>query len=355
VMPTQTGHVTLTDELRRERLLDIEARLRRFRIPVFVALGISLIASGPWVGFLWIGPLIPAIGVPVVLYRVMLRSPRPELWAAVAWSTSPIIIAICVVMTGGPGSPGISWFVLTAVTLGARFERRGVIAGLVFTFVLLLASTVAVDPHEAAKAPQLLMMPVGLMFAVSFFSNAVVQSDRDHRLEAIVDPLTGLLNRAALQQRFGELMQQARITDSGTTVGFLVADLDRFKNVNDEHGHAVGDAVLEQLAHTMRSELRAFDLIYRLGGEEFVVLLPGAEMGDALHIAERLRAAVEDARPESLALTASVGVAVAAGSELDFDRLYERADGALYRAKQAGRNCVRVADAAEELALTQTA
>jgi hypothetical protein len=235
-MPTQKGRVTLTDELRRERLLDIEARLRRFRIPVFIALGISLIASGPWVGWLWIGPLIPAIGVPVVLYKVMLRSRRPEFWAAIAWSTSPIIIAICVVMTGGPASPGISWFVLTAVTLGARFERRGVIAGLVFTFVLLLASTVAVDPHEAARAPQLLMMPVGLMFAVSFFSNAVVQSDRDHRLEAIVDPLTGLLNRAALQQRFGELMQQARITQGGTTVGFLVADLDRFKNVNDERG-----------------------------------------------------------------------------------------------------------------------
>jgi hypothetical protein len=161
-MPTQTGRVTLTDQLRRERLLDIEARLRRFRIPVFVALGISLIASGPWVGWLWIGPLIPAIGVPVVLYKVMLRSPRPEVWAAVAWSTSPIIIALCVVMTGGPESPGISWFVLTAVTLGARFERRGVIAGLGYTFVLLLASTVAVDPHEAAKAPQLLIMPVGL-------------------------------------------------------------------------------------------------------------------------------------------------------------------------------------------------
>jgi diguanylate cyclase (GGDEF)-like protein len=233
-----------------------------------------------------------------------------------------------------------------------------VIAGLLFTIVLLLASTVLVDPHGAAHAPQLLIMPVGLTFAVSFFSNAVVQSDRDHRLEAIVDPLTGLLNRAALQQRFGELMQQARITAGGTTIGFLVADLDRFKQVNDAHGHAVGDAVLEQLAHTMRNELRAFDLIYRLGGEEFVVLLPGAGIDDAMEIAERLRGAVEDARPEGLAVTLSVGVGVAAGSELDFDRLYERADAALYRAKQAGRNCIRVAEHAgptPELAFAQTA
>jgi diguanylate cyclase (GGDEF)-like protein len=357
-MPSHTGRVTLTDELRRERLLDIEARLRRFRIPVFVALGISLIASGPWVGWLWIGPLVPAIGVPVVLYKVMVRSRRPELWAALAWCTSPVIIAVCVVLTGGPDSPGISWFVLTAVTLGARFEGRGVITGLLFTITLMLCSTVLVDPHAAAKDPQLLIMPVGLMFAVSFFSNAVVQSDRDHRLEAIVDPLTGLLNRAALQQRFAELVQQARISDGGTAVGFLVADLDHFKDVNDAHGHAVGDAVLEQLAHTMRNELRAFDLIYRLGGEEFVVVLPGAEMVDALEIAERLRAAVEAARPEGLAVTLSVGVAVAAGSELDFDRLYESADAALYRAKQAGRNCLRVAEPTgdvEELALARTA
>jgi diguanylate cyclase (GGDEF)-like protein len=222
----------------------------------------------------------------------------------------------------------------------------------------MLCSTVLVDPHAAAKNPQLLIMPVGLMFAVSFFSNAVVQSDRDHRLEAIVDPLTGLLNRAALQQRFAELAQQARISDGGTAVGFLVADLDHFKDVNDAHGHAVGDAVLEQLAHTMRNELRAFDLIYRLGGEEFVVVLPGAEMVDALEIAERLRAAVEAARPEGLAVTLSVGVAVAAGSELDFDRLYESADAALYGAKQAGRNCLRVAEPTgdvEELALARTA
>jgi diguanylate cyclase (GGDEF)-like protein len=356
-MPNQTERVTLTDELKRERLLDIEARLRRFRIPVFIALGISLIASGPWVGWLWIGPLVPAIGVPVVLQKAMIGSPRPERWAALAWATSPVIIALCVVMTDGPRSPGISWFVLAAVTLGCRFERKGVIAGLAFMLVLLLASAVGMDPHGAAQAPQLLIMPVGLIFAVTFFSAAVVQSDRDHRLEAIVDPLTGLLNRAALQQRFGELMQQARMTDGGTAIGFLVADLDRFKNVNDEHGHAVGDAVLEQLAHTMRNELRAFDLIYRLGGEEFVVLLPGAEITDALELAERLRAAVEAARPEGLEVTLSVGVGVASGSELDFDRLYQRADAALYAAKQAGRNCVRVAEAtghSPELAFAHT-
>ena len=139
-----------------------------------------------------------------------------------------------------------------------------------------------------------------------------------------MDPLTGLLNRTALYQRFGELRQQAEMSASGTSVGFLVVDLDRFKRVNDEHGHAAGDAVLERLAYVMRNSLRAFDLVYRLGGEEFVVVLPGADLSKAAEIAERLREAAEASRPHGLTVTMSVGVAVADGRELDFDDLYEQ-------------------------------
>jgi diguanylate cyclase (GGDEF)-like protein len=145
------------------------------------------------------------------------------------------------------------------------------------------------------------------------------------------------------------------MTDGGTQVGFLVVDLDRFKRINDEHGHAVGDAVLERLAYVMRNSLRAFDLVYRLGGEEFVVVLPGVTLEKAAEIAERLRDAAERARPHGLDVTMSIGVAAAAGCELDFDDLYARADAALYAAKECGRNRVQAWDDASVVATSRIA
>jgi diguanylate cyclase (GGDEF)-like protein len=346
---------TLTDELKRERLLDIEARLHKHRAPAFVILAAALIASGPWIGWLWMIPLVPALGAPLACKKLMAASPRPERWAAAAWGVSPLMIAVSVALTGGPKSSAICWFALPAVTLGARFERRGVTIGLTYILGLLVLSTVLVDPAAAAQRPDLLIFPVALALAVTVFSAAIQQSDRHHRLEAVVDPLTGLLNRTALYQRFGELKQQAEMTAGGTQVGFLVVDLDRFKRINDEHGHAVGDAVLERLAYVMRNSLRAFDLVYRLGGEEFVVVLPGVTLEKAAEIAERLRDAAESARPHGLAVTMSIGVAAAAGRELDFDDLYARADAALYAAKECGRNRVQAWDDANVVATSRIA
>jgi diguanylate cyclase (GGDEF)-like protein len=341
VMAAYTPRETLTDELRRERLLDIEARLHRHRVPAFAVLAATLVASGPWIGWAWTVPLVPALGAPAAISRIMSASRRPERWAALGWAVSPLMIAISVALTHGPRSPAICWFALPAVTLGARFERRGVVLGLIYLLTLLGLSTLPVDAAAAVRHPEYLNFPIGLTLAVTIFSGAIVQSDRHHRLEAVVDPLTGLLNRTALYQRFGELRQQARMSAEGTSIGFLVVDLDNFKLVNDEHGHATGDAVLERIAYVMRNSLRAFDLVYRLGGEEFVVVLPGADAEKAAEIGERLREAVEGARPEGLRVTMSVGVAVADGRDLDFDDLYERADTALYAAKEAGRNRVR--------------
>jgi diguanylate cyclase (GGDEF)-like protein len=340
-MAASAQPVTLTDELKRERLLDIEARLHKHRAPAFAVLSAALIASGPWIGWLWIIPLVPALGAPLACRKLMAASPRPERWAAAGWGVSPLMIAVSVALTGGPKSPALCWFALPAVTLGARFERRGVVLGLSYLLALLFSSTLPVDPSAAAARPDLLIFPVALTLAVTVFSAAIQQSDRHHRLEAVVDPLTGLLNRTALYQRFGELKQQAEMAAGGARLGFLVVDLDCFKRINDEHGHTVGDAVLERLAYVMRNSLRAFDLVYRLGGEEFVVVLPSVTLDKAMEIAERLRAAAEEARPQGLEVTMSVGVAAAEGRQLDFDDLYARADAALYAAKEAGRNRVR--------------
>jgi diguanylate cyclase (GGDEF)-like protein len=123
----------------------------------------------------------------------------------------------------------------------------------------------------------------------------------------------------------------------------IIVDLDRFKRINDEHGHAAGDAVLVDVAYTLRKELRAFDLAYRMGGEEFLVVLPGATLGEAEAIAERLREAVAEQPAGGHAVTMSFGVASSGGGGFDHEAVLQAADEALYEAKRAGRDRVAVA------------
>ena len=120
----------------------------------------------------------------------------------------------------------------------------------------------------------------------------------------------------------------------------VLCDVDRFKAVNDLHGHDRGDQVLRQLADRMRHALRSSDLVYRLGGEEILVLLPGDGSREALLAAERIRAAVSSSALAGLPVTVSAGVASAHGAEVDLGSLIEAADRALYAAKDAGRNRV---------------
>ena len=205
------------------------------------------------------------------------------------------MIAGSVALTGADESPAVMWLALPAVTLGARFELRGVLLGVAFLLALLLLATLALDPQGVFDRPDRLIFPVALVIATAIFSGATQASDRDHRREAVLDPLTGLLNRSAMLNRFEELEQLAGHGEHAS-LGLLVADLDHFKRVNDEHGHPAGDAVLKDVAYAMRKALRAFDLVYRVGGEEFVVLLPGADLERTLEVGERLRAAVAEQR-----------------------------------------------------------
>ena len=135
-------------------------------------------------------------------------------------------------------------------------------------------------------------------------------SDVEHRGAAILDPLTGMLNRAALVNRTNEIEYQSRLT--GEPVAVILLDLDHFKLVNDTRGHATGDTVLREVAYRLRKELRAYDLVYRIGGEEFVVLLLGATPATASATADMLRAAVGAEPIVGLELTVSVGVAASA-------------------------------------------
>jgi two-component system cell cycle response regulator len=170
---------------------------------------------------------------------------------------------------------------------------------------------------------------------------------QSRRLEAMLheDPLTGLFNRRYVLTRLAGLISGAR--RHGRPLSVAMIDIDHFKRLNDAHGHDAGDAALVATTTALRDRLRAEDELGRLGGEEFLALLPDAPAEAAAIVAESLRASVDVVRTRmdglELAVTVSVGCATWNGEE-DADALVKRADNALYAAKNAGRNEVRGAE-----------
>jgi two-component system, cell cycle response regulator len=165
---------------------------------------------------------------------------------------------------------------------------------------------------------------------------------------ALFDPLTGLNNRRFLENHLATMLDNARVRRAPLTL--MILDIDHFKQVNDTYGHDCGDEVLKGFADRLRGIIRGGDLLCRLGGEEFVIVMPGVNVQAATRIAERARLAVQqeqfviDATGRMIPVTVSIGIAER-GGEGDANSLYRRADRALYRAKAEGRNRVS-ADAA---------
>ena len=158
------------------------------------------------------------------------------------------------------------------------------------------------------------------------------------------DSLTGLLNRRAFMPLLGR--QSARLRRYGETYALVTLDIDHFKAINDQHGHAAGDAALVALAGLLREAARGVDHIARLGGEEFCMLLPHTDLDGAVKLGARVRDLVRQAPWAHIgdSLTVSVGVAVALHASETGADLMARADKALYRAKAAGRDCVVLAE-----------
>ena len=224
---------------------------------------------------------------------------------------------------------------------------------------LLGVLTVQTDKARAYGEREKLIFRTVAGYAAVAFANArahgeleekhrkLVEAESEMRLLATTDPLTGLDNRRRFfAQSHSELTRAMRY---GGPVGIIMADLDRFKAVNDEGGHAAGDRVLEAVARVLRSQQRPHDVVGRLGGEEFACVLPGADLEATARAAERLRAAIEALEVEfegrRFRVTISLGCAAirdatlperAVGDELE--ALMRSADAALYEAKRLGRN-----------------
>jgi diguanylate cyclase (GGDEF)-like protein len=336
-------------ELDRARLLDNSARIRRARTITAVAIAGTLGAFAPAYG--WWTVLFFAICAANMgtLDRRIARSARPQLHIAASIVLIQGILAASVALSGGPESLALPWIVLPTAFSAARFRGAVVGADVVLGIVLMLGATLGTDASKFVHHPTAVLVTSVLIVSITAIVYVLSAAEVEQRGEAVLDHLTGLLNRTSLARRFEELAEQAALT--GEPISLIVLDIDRFKAINDEQGHARGDDVLRDLAYVVRKQLRSFELVYRLGGEEFLVALPGTNLDEAAVIAERMRLALEDARPGGLVVTASFGVSGAVGADAHFDDLFAAADASLYRAKAAGRNRVEVAGPGEDAAL----
>jgi diguanylate cyclase (GGDEF)-like protein len=163
------------------------------------------------------------------------------------------------------------------------------------------------------------------------------------RTQSLRDPLTGLYNRRYMEDALERYVSLAERT--GTPTSVIMIDLDNFKRLNDEHGHAKGDAVLRDVAAQLVGGLRPSDVVARYGGEELMVILPGCSMEGAELKAEGLRARIEGlSDAHGAPISASFGIASVPETSTSPADVVPMADAALYLAKQAGKNCIRMAE-----------
>jgi diguanylate cyclase (GGDEF)-like protein/PAS domain S-box-containing protein len=184
---------------------------------------------------------------------------------------------------------------------------------------------------------------IGVLGIYEDITEQKMTDERIHYL-ANFDPLTGLPNRTQLNDHLNYALSLAKRINSNSHLVLMFLDLDNFKDINDTLGHSIGDAVLIELAKRLRGVLREVDTLTRLGGDEFILLLPGINERGATHVAQKLLETV--AAPclidnFDLNLTASIGIALHPQDGVDLEELSKNADAAMYQAKQEGRQCYR--------------
>lgn len=220
------------------------------------------------------------------------------------------------------------------ILLTARSLRRDVLAGLDAG-----ADDYQVKPYDQLELRTRLRVGVRVIRAQA----QVIAAREQLREQAKRDPLTGLHNRTAALERLDRELNRSKRT--GAALSVLVIDLDRFKQVNDQRGHLVGDEVLRGVATRMAGALRSYDLVGRYGGEEFLVVLPDTPLEDGRRLGERLLRAIAEPTETAvgpITLGASIGLASTEGwgDELELEDIIRAADAAMYRAKDTGRGCL---------------
>ncbi len=230
----------------------------------------------------------------------------------------PALVALFYLMK--PKEAAVSSVIAMALVMPAIFGDRS------FGEVLVLIASLAVT----------------ICLSVAF-SALTWEQRRELRARTLIDPLTGAGNRRALTEDLEGRIAKAKGDEENFVL--IMLDVDHFKSVNDQHGHATGDTVLQTIAKTLRENIGPQDAFYRVGGEEFIIVSGGTGLAGASKLAETLRITIAEtvlrkpASKDTFSVTASFGLAEY-GRQESMDSLYKRADDALYEAKRSGRNCL---------------
>lgn len=327
------------DRFERERFLDIDRRMMRtnmWLMVLVVALMLPSFVGAPRSAIVILAVTIAFFLIVRAIYR---RFAAPEVMLAVALIVLEVGFAAGTVVDGVQHTGALALMFWPAAGFNARYPPRVAAVATAFVALLIIVAEVGFGGSIVLAEPERLTALLGGLIAVTAITGAARKADLEYRRESAHDPLTRMFNRSALENRVHEIEYQSSL--SPESVAVIIGDIDHFKSVNDTHGHATGDAVLQELAYIIRSQLRAFDPAYRLGGEEFVTLLLGERAGDAVALAERMRAAVCEEPIAGLPITISFGVAASGvGEPFRWKETFQAADRALYRAKHAGRNRV---------------
>ena len=308
--------------------------------------------------FLWLGvpqmALFNAFSIAFYAYWAAVLPDRPEHDELMAWSSAGemVLHAMAAVAFIGWAS-GFDLYIIGAIALITVERSANKSKSALFTAIVVVAYSLAdfYAPSWPALVfiePEILAMThalnaAALIIIVSYlartFSTIIATTDEQILEMATLDPLTGLANRRQLLRQTEAQLQTPASEPRQHCL--LMVDIDHFKSVNDQHGHNAGDQVLQHVAGIIEHHVRRNDIAGRWGGEEFIVVLPDADVSVAMAIAERLRRAVEAApypfKYRALPITITVGVTTIESSERLIDTI-DRADHALYCGKDAGRN-----------------
>ena len=217
------------------------------------------------------------------------------------------------------------------------------VEGVIFSLITICALIPALEGIGNSFETITILITILVTGSLAFAFSVITNRQRQKLLQlATRDPLTGAGNRRALENKLRESVNMFK--RAGSPVSMLLMDLDHFKKVNDRYGHAAGDQILKSITKIMKLRIRVTDSLYRIGGEEFVIVLEGQDLHHAAHLAEQLRTIVEanELVPDQ-SVTISVGVAELRVGETGNDWMH-RADEALYRAKRSGRNALSISD-----------
>jgi diguanylate cyclase (GGDEF)-like protein len=314
---------------------------------------VAVLAISPtliWAGARVFGnrpPIIPAMAIGPLAYVVCVAAEpivqQPNFCAVIGLGSTAAYLGLAVA----------ELYRQRTETLKARW--------LLIAFLIMHTTIFLVGALEAALDlfPRTGQVAFGLIFGIIHFEQIIFvmgsaifvvvmvreRSELRHKIAARIDTLTGLATRRAFLDRSEKLLLDCLQHD--VPLALVICDLDHFKMINDTHGHAAGDLVLQMFAHIARGRLRIDDMMGRLGGEEFAIIMPDAGSEAAYAVAERIRLGFAEGRiafeGETVSTTVSAGIATARHSS-SVGRLLAEADAALYRAKALGRNRVEVAD-----------